>query len=151
MTGKLEYHIAKRMPLALQMTKDIHNAKDLLQNLALMVFKNPLYYQSKSDHELNGLLFWNMKVLYLKMLAANKKHSSFELLPYNIAVKDSVFDNIEKKELHRALLSLKNKRAGLNFRLRLDGYSYNEITTMTGSSKTTINNDIIRTIKKLAA
>lgn len=112
---------------AISLTKNLHDAEDLIQDTCERMFRK---YNNKDLAEqirLSGSVMKNMFVDWCRQKKLVEELS-------DIAVKDELFDSIERKELQSVLLKMKSKTQSFSFRLKLEGYTNNEIGIITGKN-----------------
>lgn len=136
------------------LTRDMNNAKDLLQDLAVKVFSKVEFYQDKTENDIDRLLTFNLKNLHISKWRKIKNYSFIELTESKQVVQNDVWEQMQKKELQAALAEI-SKKDGICFRLRIDGFSPKEIALKLSTDNITISQRILRAknnlIKKLAA
>lgn len=138
-------HINHFKSYALRLTGDINDAKDLLQDLALKVFSNVSYWEGKSDEDIKSMFAYKLKRLHIDFW----RRKQYEPVIKYKDVENDVWHLIEKKELQKELILLQQGTDTFCFRLRLDGYSTNDISELTLLKTNNVNQSIMRIKKKL--
>lgn len=121
---------------AISLTKNIHDAEDLVQDTCLRMF---LSYGDRELPEQKRLSGTIMKNLFTDWM---RKYRFIEELP-EVPAKDEIYDRMQQKELQKALVEMSNQKHALSFRLRIEGYSNTEIAPIIGTNRNNINQYII--------
>lgn len=138
-------HIDKLKSYALRLTGDINDAKDLLQDLALKVFSNVSYWDGKSEEDITNMFAFKLKRLHIDFWRRKQYETIIKYQP----VENDAWHNIQKRELQKELVLLQQGTDTFCFRLRLDGYSTNDISELTLLKTNNVNQSIMRIKKKL--
>lgn len=133
---------------------NIHDAEDMVQDLAVIVYNNIDFYLNRSFNHLRTLMYKKLKWLKLMNYRAKTAIKRTQVEDYKPTVVESdAWGLMEKTQLQTALLKL-TKSQSIYFRLRLDGYNLYEIGDMFSRTPETIyitieraKNNLIKQLK----
>lgn len=140
-------HIASLKYYALSLTKDIEDAKDLIQDLAVKVFSKIDYWEDKTEDEVRKMMPTVLRNLYISQLRGNHK-TIVDIYEADTTVENDVWGNIQKRELQNALLVLSENQKAC-FRLRLEGYQIKEVQTVLSFNRNNVNQFLMKAKAKL--
>lgn len=140
-------HIERLKYYALRLTKDVNDAKDLIQDLAVKVFSKIDYWEDKTEDEVRKMMPTVLRNLYISQLRGNHK-TIVDIYEADTTVENDVWGIMQKRDLQNALLVLsENQRAC--FRLRLEGYPIKEIQTVLSFNRNNVNQFLMKAKTKL--
>lgn len=132
------YHYIQRelKGFAISLTKNIHDAEDLVQDTCLRMFLSYSDRELPEQKRLSGTIMKNLFVDWFR------RHQFIEELP-EVPARDEIYERMQQKELQQALVDMSNQKHALAFRLRIEGYSNTEIAPMIGTNRNNVNQYII--------
>lgn len=142
---------------ALGMTKNFHDAQDLIQETALKAFQNEYKFEAGN---LYGWLYTMMKNIFINKTRVKRDrilrnvndpdyHLARKIVDPEVYIREQRREVDEQEKLLRARINALPKHNARSINLMLDGRKYGEIASITNQNIGTIKSQIFIGKKKL--